>query len=398
MGAHPAVLVVHDGELPELGRVLVGLGVEVHERIGTATPAERARNWDLVLGTPSRLIELDEGPGQAACRIAALCADTRTARAILARSGVRLVVRLPVHPAALRLLVLHSLYRGPERRRQPRVGIGAAVRIRSGLRRRPALLVDLSLRGCRLLVANPPPRGRRLSLSVPGSVAGGRPLALVAVVARVLEPDARMPGVTALVALFQGVSERDSRRLAEIVASHASGPATCDPGSEAPLVDPREWPSAPPVAARPEAAAPDPAEEATAEIQQGEPRAAPASPPADLVLALGLEAARVLIGRDLSAGGMRIDPHPDLGEGDELRLALHLGVQPEPVVVRARVLRDEGERGLALAFHDLGAGERRELERTLSLLPMIEMPDSGEELGGLVVSEILGDRGIAAAI
>src|SRR5215470_14795758 len=126
MGAHPAVLLVHDGELPDLGHVLIGLGVEVHERKGAPIPAERARNWDLVIGTPSRLIELDEGPGRAACRIAALSADTRTARAILARSGVRLVVRLPAHPLALRLLVLHSLYRGPERRRQLRTAIGAA--------------------------------------------------------------------------------------------------------------------------------------------------------------------------------------------------------------------------------------------------------------------------------
>src|SRR5262249_5007562 len=187
MSAHPAVLLVHDGELPDLGRVLMALGVEVHERVGAPTAGERARSWDLVIGTPRRLIELDEGPGRAASRIAALPADTRTARSILARSGVRVVVRLPAHPLALRLLVLHALYRGPERRRRPRVAIGAAVRIRAGLRRRPALLVELSLRGCRLLVADAIALGRRLRLELPAAVTGGRPLALGAVAARVDE-------------------------------------------------------------------------------------------------------------------------------------------------------------------------------------------------------------------
>ena len=383
MGAHPAVLLVHDGELSDLGRVLMGLGVEVHERVGPPTPAEGARSWDLVIGTPGRLIDLDAAPGRAASRIAALSADTRTARAMLARSGVRLVVRLPAHPVALRLLVLHALYRGPERRRQRRVAIGAAVRIRTGLRRRPALLVDLSLRGCRLLIGEEIAKGRRLSLQLPGSLTGGRPLVLGAVAARVLEPDPRMPGTASVVAFFRSVSARTSRRLAEILTLHASGPAVCEAGAGRTLFDPGAWSSAPAPEAPPAAAAAVPS-----------PREPAATDP---VHALGLEAARVLIGRDLSSGGMRVDRHPELGLGAEVRLALHLGVQPAPLVVRARVERDEGEQGLALAFHDLGAGERSELERTLALLPMVEMPDSGEELGGLVVSEILGGVRAGAA-
>src|SRR4030095_1482129 len=85
MGAHPAVLLVHDGGVSHLRRGPMGLGVEVHERVGPPTPAECARSWDLVIGTPGRLIELDAAPGTAACRIAALSADTRTQRAIVAR-------------------------------------------------------------------------------------------------------------------------------------------------------------------------------------------------------------------------------------------------------------------------------------------------------------------------
>jgi len=386
----PAVLLVHDGELSDLTRVVAGLGVDLHERLGAPTESERAWSWDLVVGTPRRLIELDGGPGQAGERIAVLAGDSRTARALVARTGIRRVVRLPVHPAALRLLVLHSLYRGPERRRMPRVGIGAAIRFRSGLRRRTAILVDLSRRGCRLLTTDAVPQGRRLSLAIPAEVAGGRPLSLMGVAGRVVETDPRMPGVQSMLILFEGASARDLRRLDEIVAAHAGSPAVCPPDAGVPLADPAAWPAGPATGAE---------TEALPELEVDEPtddrRASPRLGFTDPVIALGDEAARVLLGRDLCAGGMRVDPHPDLRVCDEVRLALHLGVCPEPLLVRARVERDDGENGLVLVFHELGPDDRSELERVLSLLPVVEMPDSGEATGGLVVSEIL-DRPAAA--
>jgi hypothetical protein len=401
----PAVLLLHDGELSELRRVVAGLDVELHERLGAPTGPDRARSWDLVLGTPRRLIELDGGSGRPASRIAALAGDSRTARAMLARAGVRLLVRLPVHPAALRLLVLHSVYRGPERRRTPRAGVGAPVRIRSGLRRRQAILVDLSVRGCRLLTTDPLAEGRRLSLAIPAELAGGRPLSLQGVVARVAQAEPRMPGVQAAVVFFEDVSARDARRLAEVVALHAQTPAVCPPGPDVPLADPAAWPDGAPLAALPaeDELELDPDLDPELEVDEQDARAperrsGPRHAFADPVLALGGEAARVLLGRDLSAGGMRVDPHPGLGVGDELQLALHLGVRREPLVVRARVERDDGEQGFVLVFHDLDAADRRELEGMLELLPMVEMPDSGEATGGLVVSEILGAGPASAAV
>ena len=53
-------------------------------------------------------------------------------------------------------------------------------------------------------------------------------------------------------------------------------------------------------------------------------------------MALGEEAARVLVGRDLSQGGMRIAANDAVGLGDVLRLALHCGTELEPVVVMAK--------------------------------------------------------------
>ena len=118
-------------------------------------------------------------------------------------------------------------------------------------------------------------------------------------------------------------------------------------------------------------------------------------PPVDADIAI--QGDRIIAGgREVSPRGMRVEPHPELRVGDELELALHLGVRADPLGVAARVDRDDGADGLVLAFDALAPADREELERLLSLLPVVEMPESGEELRGLVVSEIRG-RGAAAA-
>jgi hypothetical protein len=385
----PSVLLTHDGELAGLACVLADLGVDLDECLGPPSGSACEASWDLVVGTPQRLIELDVAPGNTGERIAVLAGDTRTARALVARAGIRRVVRLPVHPAALRLLVLYSLYRGPERRRTPRAGIGAAIRFRSGLRRRSAILIDLSRRGCRLLTSDAVSEGRRISLALPAEIAAGRPLSLMGAVARVAEPDARMPGVQSMVILFENVSARDLRRLDGIVSTHAGSPALCAPDAGVPFADPRAWPVG-------RGAADDAGPERQVDETSDERRASPRHDYSDPVIALGDTAARLLLGRDLSTGGMRVDPHPELRIGEELRLALHFGIGPEPLVVRARVERDDREDGLVLVFHELTPEDRTGLERALSLLPVVEMPDSGEEVGGLVVSEIIRDEAAGA--
>ena len=45
---------------------------------------------------------------------------------------------------------------------------------------------------------------------------------------------------------------------------------------------------------------------------------------------------------------MRVDPHPDLRVGNDLRVAVHVIDGEEAIMLRARVLRDDGARGTAL--------------------------------------------------
>ena len=59
-----------------------------------------------------------------------------------------------------------------------------------------------------------------------------------------------------------------------------------------------------------------------------------------------------------------------------------------PLILRARVMRDEGARGHVLRFGALDAHERHYLERLLTGLPALSTPGADGDTG-LVVSRIL---------
>jgi len=58
-----------------------------------------------------------------------------------------------------------------------------------------------------------------------------------------------------------------------------------------------------------------------------------------------------------------------------------------PLVVRAEIVRDDGERGFALRFRNLGVPAERYLAKMVGSLPVLE--EGGGECSGLVVSEII---------
>jgi PilZ domain-containing protein len=358
--AHPRSLLIHDGELADVRALLVSLGIPFVERFGAESPADRANPWDLVIASAKRILELKlPTSAHPPKQIAILAHDARTLRSSLRRSGTTLIVRRPVHPAALRALVVHSLYRGPEKRRSARVNVGAPVRVKLGWRNREALLVNLSVTGCRLMTNRPVERGRSFRLQIPSEVAGGR---AVAVEARVVEclssPDPAL-GRFITSASFARVDARLHAQLTAAVAAHAEGPAVCA--------------GAPPIAAG--AAGPPAGPGAESASTNG----APPDP-------LDQEAAHVLMGRDLSRGGMRIDPNPLLAVGMNLRLAVHAETREAPMILSAMVVRDDGERGLLLRFRDLSAELARYLDYVIHALPLVIDDDDDE---GCLIAELV---------
>jgi hypothetical protein len=372
----PQTLLAHDGELSDVRTLLGALHVPFVERLGSLRPEDALAAWRLVVGTPRRLLEAPLDPERFP-QIAICDRDSHTLRSSLRRAGIRTLVRRPVHPAALRGLLLHALYRGPEKRRSPRISIGAPVTIRAGWRQHSAVLSDLSLGGCRVICEHVPAPGKTFTLCVPASIGGGEAFRVKARVLRRVDGD----GPPSFSARFEGVRVREAKHLKRTLQAHASGPARIDAA---------------------QAAAPAPTQ-ADSDAGGVAPGAAPlhAAPAAsgerrgyarrDLnrrVVALSEEATRVLVGRDISVGGMRVNPNPRLSVGDDIRLAMHVEQLSVPLVVTAKVHRDDGERGLVLRFHHLEPEAARALDAMLDTLPVID-PSASDPGTGQVVTEIL---------
>jgi hypothetical protein len=394
----PAVLLHHDGELSDVRSLLESLGAEFEERIGDPGKGDEVGHWDVIVASPRRLLHARAGSMVTRpTLIAVLEGDSRTLRSHLRRMRVDLMVKRPVHPAALRLLILHTLYRGPEKRRKQRVSVGAEIRIRAGLFARAATLTDLSVRGCQLLTRRSLRNGRPVRLRVPAQVTGGKPLRVKGTVVRTRAAPGCPPSTKSVAVRFEGLTPRLRSALQEIIERHQSGPATI----EAKAVQPTpRGPSAPEREAPPIEAAPRPAA-TKPEIPAAMPEPAGPAETSDRrradrhsydrrVVALSEEATRVLLGRDISRSGMRVDPNESLSLGDVLQIALHTTDRAEPLVIRARVQRDDGPGGLVLRFESADGPMGERIHALVDHLPLLS--GGGEEDEGVVISEILEQR------
>ncbi len=93
----------------------------------------------------------------------------------------------------------------------------------------------------------------------------------------------------------------------------------------------------------------------------------------------------------VSIGGMRVQPNETLVPGDEVKVAVHVRTRSEPLVVDARVTRDDGKSGLVLEFFNLSGDNEAYLRKMVNLLPImgVKADVDGESPSGLIVSEIV---------
>ncbi|MFO0688529.1 MAG: PilZ domain-containing protein [Myxococcota bacterium] len=562
-----AIVCQRGHELAEFVTLLESLRIPVEIVNGPLPSADQVAGALLVIVAGQRLTEGKAPALQRWPRTIAVVDDgSRTLNAHLARIGVSLIVRRPLPARALRLLILHALYRGPERRGKGRVMIGQPIRAGVGLFKQNATLLELSRTGARIELATPPKIGTQIHFVLGKELTGSKPIKVQAKVVRAIraaDPAGRTTGEIG-VALIDPSGEL-GRALQTILDRHASGStslstatrspsdsarslpplghptrpasavsparpgrtaprpfatATLDslarsasasleaasasarpsPGSAAPVGAPAGSP-APTSAARPgEAAAPpaaparrlppsfvpstpeadepsppialaptpveivvsasepgtdafasgpeaetflsepafgsaldfddgidllegdesdlefeleldeepesggrlddraDDASDDAASADDAEPtlederRATTRVPYTQRVVALDDQAARVVVGRDLSFGGMRIAPNAELAVGDVVKLALHAGCETEPLVVLAGVERDDGADGLVLAFASLTSAQRARLEKILAATSSILSADPLDEDhagASIVMGEVL---------
>ena len=235
-----------------------------------------------------------------------------------------------------------------------RVPYGGEASYVSRLIRHKVMLVDISPRGCRFLTKRPPKRGSEITIQIPY---GDSPLQLAGKVVR-LAPGAHEGGAveeTAVGMHFASITGIKKERLKSLLLEHWTGPQSYGDlgrvnyhtGEDAAILD----------------------------TSPGQPRAVfDAS-----VDAFCTGATRVLVARDLSEGGLRVEPGSGLQVGARLRLALPVGKREEPVLIEAHVGRDEGEKGLILFFDWMDQAERRRLKQLIDKLPKIHQLQDGAD-------------------
>lgn len=389
MTTTPSVLLLDDGELDDVRELLDELQSECLHLRGGEIPEQIEPPERLFIATPRRAMMAKEWPpGRGTSpdpyKIGIVSEDSNTLRSMLRRIGFNLLIRRPVHPYALRLLILRALYCGDERRRESRVPVGYGISYRNGVRRRRAMLVEFTARGCRLLSDHPIRIGSRLTLNLPTEVTGNRSLQLRAKVVRCLTDDHGAGRAQHTVGLcFEKLDNRKQTQLVQILKNRQSGPVVLSKAmaksSGAVMTSPgrataRNGGSTPIAAA------------GSMEDRRKNPRAAFEH----TVQSLDEEANLVLMGRDLSVSGMQTEAHRNLAVGARLRLAIYGSPTEEPFTVRARVVRNDEADGVGLRFEQIAAGVASRLESLVASLPSVESLHGGEtDALGSVVSRIL---------
>ena len=377
----PSVLLVDDGELDRVSCLLAETGADFVHLRGEEVQERFRLPRDLLVTTATRAVwisELDDAPSWTGppLWITIHNQDYLPFRERLREIGVHFLVHSAADPEALRLLLLYALYGGAEKRDTLRLPVGYGVSLRIGRRTRDATLVELSVNGCRLITAEAPPSGARIVVEVPADLARGRPLRLPGQVVRAISQDEGTPGMFSVAVAFEEMSRGSESDLNAILEGRSIGTLVTPLGEE-----PRK--------AR-DGDGPEP--EAVASPSEGERRRRRRSSYGRKVTALVGEATGVLLGRDLSTGGMRIESRPDLTVGSKVRLAIHGLSRDEPIVVSATVIRDDREHGLALRFDDLDPAAARYLERLVEELPPVESLSGEESEPVVVLSLVLDDE------
>lgn len=415
MGRPVAVLLLDDGELDDVQEILADLGVAYGRVRGGAIARNTPPPTRLLISTPRRVDAVHmpakgDSANDGLTRIVVVNEDSTTLRAKLREIGFDYLVRRPVHPEALRLLLLHCLYTGDERRREPRIPVGFEVSFRTGLLPRRAALVDLSSRGCRLLSRFALEPGKRITLQIPQALGANEALTLRGRIIRMsLDENLGPDGPYSAGVVFEDVPAEARQELEWLLEERAQGPAMLQPLAadlpEPPLLDP-EIPAGPDprvpvdlevdvrVSPDPE---PKPAPEVRAkpkkskrEPRGSERRRSRRGSYAKKVPAFGTRALRVLVARDLSQGGMRVERFSGLEVGDRLHLAIYGAADHEPFLVWATVHRDDGANGMALVFDEVNPKLALELEKVVADLPAVEsLHDDEARAMGTVVTEIL---------
>lgn len=410
----PAVLLLDDGELDSVCTLLDQSEIAYKRICRSEIGDDVAPPMNLLIATPrhARKVRRDSPvgalPGRPV-RIVAVDEDSPSLRRMLRNMGFSILVRVPAHAEVWRALIQRALYQGDERRRETRLPVGTQIALTeqqpssSGPgAMRESLLVDISNRGCHVTSDQPFQTGARIRFLLPTAATGSNPLELAGEIVRTgpwvgAETTERF---SAAVIFDADLSEYSRVVLARMINARIRGPHSLAPevGEELslPSCDSPALPGLeldnetdPAVATHFEvrlAIAEQPIEEDSLDEKRKNRRAGYQQ----RIEAESSTDRAILIGRDLSAAGMRVERFSNFEIGAHLSLALYGLTESAPLHVDAEIIRDDGERGIALRFCNLPREAQSQLEKFITCLPAVESLEDGEAFGmGSVLTEVL---------
>jgi len=339
----PHALVLDDGELGDVRDTLAAIGVRWSDAVG-----DSGREVPLLVTTAARakaLVEVGPAPRH---HLHLVVTDPQDGPLV----GVPcdFAVQRPVAATVLRLLAERAGYEGPERRRTLRVAIGAAVEVAVGDANREAILAQVSASGCGLVSSAALETGARIAIRLPHDLTSPRQLTLRG---RVLgaRRTTTADGETWDVSIgFDPLTLPDRVTLRALMAGQ-------------------------PVDFRPRGDA-------------GPDEAGPTGrPPRRRRLGSAASGSRVVIARELSARGLRVERDPLLREGDAVTVTLHGGGDALPVSLPASVRVGGGGTHWFLAFTGVTPETEAALAKLRESVAGLGAED-GSEAPGFLLAEL----------
>jgi hypothetical protein len=367
----PQVLIQDDGELDALRVLLDEIGVPYAEAM-----SDPSSEVTLLFSTPRHALRLGSVGSllpDSATHFVLAESISNTTRAQLHRFDCQYVVDQAFHVEAISLLILHSLYQGPERRRSNRIALGEEIKLKRGWRSYAVTLIQLSERGCRVVCDWDGKADKEISLVFPKSLTEG---ASVSARGKVVARGGTKGGGNSLSIVFTGLTSELRKSIKSVMKRRALGDFCMSPdtGGQPPGDVESNRSESPPEERR---------RSLRAEYEQR-------------VLAVGGGRSRALLGRDLSVGGMLVEPNDEIIPGEKVKLVLFGKAGSDPIIVCAEVLRDSGETGVALRFENLNPEIRSSLQALVDSLPLISGGEPGTDNArhgrSLVVSGLLERR------
>ncbi len=221
-----SVLLVDDGELGDAREVIAGLDVRLDEVRGEPTASHLEPPYDLIVSNVrqaqplARMLAETTGEAVKAPWIAIHPQDFLPIRDRLRRAGVDYLVVDGVDVEVLRLLFLHALYGGPERRGQARLPVGADVVYEVRHNEGEARLIDLTPDGCRVIGAAPVGAGMQIKLCFPSGLSAGP---VVTVQGRIVRVERTPGGEPSAAIRFVDLDARARAAVRSILEGQALG-------------------------------------------------------------------------------------------------------------------------------------------------------------------------------